>query len=157
MKRSLTWLAEAATGAGIAALAAVLAFPAAPRALPIVVAGPRPGPTVDVSAAEPAIVHASATPTRIAALFGWKPPARVRPAATPRPAPAKPVPPRLKVIGFVERDDGTISWIFKDVPTGVVISLAPGETSRGWTLAEAGDREFRLLFKGAAYTIPRGK
>ncbi len=157
MKRSLTWLAEAAIAAGITAVAAVLAFPAAPRALPVAVAGPRPGQTLVEPAADPAIAHASATPTRIAALFGWTPPAPVRPAATPRPALSKPVPPRLKVIGYVERDDGTISWIFKDVPTGVAISLAPGETSRGWTLAEAGDREFRLVFQGATYTIPRDK
>ncbi len=157
MKRPLTWLAEAAIAAAVVAAAAVLAFPAAPRALPVAAAAPQSGSTVDVTAGETAIAHASATPARIAALFGWTPPAPVHPAATPRPAPSKPVPPRLKVIGFVERDDGTISWIFKDVPTGVVISLAPGDTSRGWTLAEAGDGDFRLLFQGATYTIPRDK
>ena len=72
-------------------------------------------------------------------------------------APSKPVPARLKLVGFVENDTGTISWIFKDIPSGTVVSLAPGATSRGWTLVEVGDREFRLSYQGTMYAIPRGK
>ena len=57
----------------------------------------------------------------------------------------------------MEASAGTVSWIFKDVQTGVVISLAPGATNRGWTLVEVQEREFRLAFQGSTYTVPRNK
>ena len=157
MKRSMTWLAEAAIAAAIVTVVVVLALPGAPRSVPsprIVDLPEQPAPE---QAAEPALVRASARPAEIAALFGWRQPAPARPPQVPRSAPTKPAPVRLKLVGFVEASAGTVSWIFKDVQTGVVISLAPGATNRGWTLVEVQEREFRLTFQGSTYTVPRNK
>ena len=157
MKRSMTWLGEAVIAAAIVAATVALALPAAPRVPPGAPAAGLAADPVPEPAAEPSFVRASASPPQIAALFGWKEP---RPAGSPavaRTAPSKPAPVRLKVVGFVESDTGTVSWIFKDLQTGTVISLAPGATNRGWTLVEVREQEFRLAFQGTTHTIPRSK
>ena len=157
MKRSMAWIGEIVIGAGIAAAATLLLAAGAPRSLPSPPPAAEPGATDPVPAAEPAIERVSATPVQVAALFGWKPPVTSRPSTAPRAVPSKPVPVRLKLVGFVENDEGTVQWIFKDTRDGTVISLAPGATSRGWTLVEVQDREFRLDFEGATYAVPRGE
>jgi hypothetical protein len=148
-------IGETALAVGIVALATFLLLPREPRRLPAAPLEAIPGSAPREPGAEP-VAAASIPPTIIAGLFGWKertapPPA----AAKPRAAAAKPVPQRLRMVGFVESDDGTVKWIFKDTQTGTVVSLAPGATNRGWTLLEAGEQEFRLSFQDTIHVVPR--
>ena len=96
-----------------------------------------------------------ASPERIASLFGWRKPVPPRPKPAVQPPAPRPVPPRLKLVGFVESADATVSWVFKDAPTGIVLTLSPGETARGWTLVEVKEQEFVLSFQGVTTTVPR--
>lgn len=157
MKRSLPWIGEALIAAAIVAAAVAAALPGTPRVPPVAAAAVVPDPPHREPSPQPAAVRASAAPTQVAALFGWKEPAPPRPPSASRQPVAKPVPPRLRSVGYVERADGTVAWIFNDLQSGAVIALAPGATYRGWTLVEVREQEFHLSFQGAIHVVPRGK
>lgn len=157
MKRSMLWIGEAVLLAAVVAAAVAAALPGKPRVPP----GPATAAVPDLPhqepAPQPAAVRVSATPAQVAALFGWREPAPPRSPTASRPVAAKPVPPRLRSVGYIERDDGTVTWIFSDIQNGTVITLAPGATYRGWTLVEVRDQEFHLSFQGTIHVVPRKK
>ena len=51
----------------------------------------------------------------------------------------------LAFLGAVERNDGITRYIFRVKKTNQVLTLSPGETKLGWTLAEV--REGRFVFE----------
>ena len=157
MKRSIPRLGEVLLAAAVLAAAVALVVPVAPRELPPAAVSALPREPVPEAAALPSVARAAATPQQVAALFGWREAPAAKPVSLKPAAPVKPVPPRLKQVGFVQSGDGTASWIFKDTQTGSVITLNPGATSRGWTLVEVRDGEFLLAFEGTTHTIPRSR
>jgi len=157
MKRSLPLLGELLLAAAVLAAAAAFAVPVAPRELPPAGVSAPPGEPVPEAAALPSAARTAASPQQVAALFGWREAPAAKPAAVKPAAPAKPAPPRLKQVGFVESEDGTASWVFKDTQAGSVVTLSLGATSRGWTLVEVRKGEFLLTFQGTTHTIPRSR
>lgn len=90
----------------------------------------------------------------IAELFGWQRKASPMPAVVPKqeaPVEAN----WFTNMGFVVGPDGKKTYLFKDGKSGQVVSLAQGESVRGWKLVEITEASFLLEFQGKEYIIRR--
>lgn len=155
MRRSGTWVVDAAGLLVVAALVVLLLLPRAEGPLGAVGGGQAPA-AEDVEARELPAPSPRASPSDLAALFGWRAPV---PAAPP-PAPAPPEPAAatwLAAVGYVVGEGGTRSYLFKDTKQGTMVSLSPGVESKGWTLLEVRDKDYLLEYDGERYVVRQGK
>jgi len=154
MKRSSRWVPDFALGALVLALAVLLVVPWRQRRSPGSAGGEEPvSPAVAV---EPAGSGGqAASPTQVAALFGWREPRAALAAQTGALAPPVEEASWIQAIGYVVEQNAARSYIFKDTRTRTVFSLKAGSANKGWKLLEARERDFLLEFGGKPYIIKR--
>lgn len=102
-----------------------------------------------------------APPALLAEFFADPPPPAPQPAPPqeeePEPEPEPDPPGQTELLAYVgERREGeAAAYYFKHQPTGTLITLSPGTTSRGWTLIEMRNESALVAFKGTRYTVRR--
>jgi hypothetical protein len=78
-------------------------------------------------------------------------------AAAPVPQPVKtPDPADKKSVAFLgsyKEQDGSPAYFFKYLPTGIVIILKPGQSSKGWELMDIQDHLFALKGPGGRFEV----
>lgn len=92
----------------------------------------------------------------------WIEPApRVEPPRPPAPVPLPTPAPRtvdrtsVKYLGSLRSQGGQRSYLFKYLPTGLILNLEPGAATRGWTLSSAGESGYVLEGPGGFYEALR--
>jgi len=86
--------------------------------------------------------------------LGWRPPVKSAAVETKPQPPARPE--WLKFLGYVVGSDGQPVYAFKDLRSGSVFSVRPGQRNKGWRLVEAGSTEFLLELAGRIYVVGQG-
>jgi hypothetical protein len=154
MKLLSRWIPDLFLGALALGLVVLLALPWGQRRTPG--SSGEEGPASLAVAAEPAGTAGRTTsPRELAVLFGWREP-KAAPAAKPGPAaPQAQEAPWIQAMGYVVEQNGTRSYIFKDLRTRAVLSLKQGTVNKGWRLLEVRERDFLLEFDGQPYIIKR--
>jgi len=135
------------------AVAVVLAVPAVVVWIPGDAPPEPPRPALRV----PAGPAAFAAPDRSASelLAPWVPPPAPRTAPPPSATPAPTVDrASLKYVGAVLTDNRK-RYFFKVNATGQMLSLVPGEESKGWLLRSVDDQRFQLHGPGGEYEVAR--
>ncbi len=114
--------------------------------------------------------HSQASPVAQAASFPdtwvltgpWvqaPPPPPVKPLPPPAVVPPPPKAPdpvdkkSLTFLGSYKDQDGSPAYFFKFLPTGAVVILKPGQTSKGWQLVEIQEHLFALTGPGGRFEV----
>jgi hypothetical protein len=154
MKLLSRWVPELSLGAPALALVVLLAVPWGERRT-LGSAGEEESPLAAVATAPAGTAGRTASPRELAGLFGWRE-SRAAPAAKPGPpAPQVQEASWIQAMGYVVEQNGTRSYLFKDLRTRGVWSLKSGAVNKGWRLMEVRERDFLLEFEGQPYIIKR--